>query len=98
MNVDFVCLITLMAIPSLRVVMGVFNFCTNSRLLRLIADPSSMFEGVKMHLSSIAQCFMALPVVWNCLLVVSLHSVKSSRSVVMMFSAAGSDLLRAALK
>ena len=62
--------------------------------MRLIADPSSMFKGV---LSYIAQWFMALQIVWYFLLVVFSHSVKGSRSVVMMFSAVGSDVLRAAL-
>ena len=79
--------------------MGMSNFSISFLLIRLIADPSSRFEGVRMdlHLSSIVQCLMVLPIVWNCLLVVWSHSVEGSRSVAMMFSAEGSDLLRAAL-
>ena len=83
-----------MVISSLREMMGMFNFCTNSRLMKLIADPSSMFEEVRMLLSSIVQCFMDLPYVWNGLLMVLSDSLEGSESVVMIFSAKGSDLLR----
>ena len=87
-------LIALMVIPSLSNMMVMSKFSTSFRLIRLIADPSSRFEGVRkdLQLSIIVQCLMALPIVWSYLLVVWSHSVEDSRSVAMMLSAEGSDL------